>query len=59
MCDSHFTDAVAATTGAAPAMAAPATAAAFSGEATAGFPPAAVINGEIPVTAKVFLRTIE
>ena len=34
-------------------------AAAFSGEPTAGVPPAAVINGEPPVTAEVFLRTVE
>lgn len=59
MCDSHSTDTVAATTQAAPAMAAPATAAAFSGEPTAGVPPAAAINGETPVTAEVFLRTVE
>ena len=59
MRDSHSTDTVAATMGAAPAMAAPATAAAFSGEPTAGVPTAAAINGETPVTAEVFLHTVQ
>ena len=59
MRDSHSTDTVAVTTRAAPAVAASSTAAVFSGEPTAGVPPAAAINGETPVTTEVFLRTVQ